>query len=153
MSKVTRRQVIRAGVAAGTALSAGTAHAGPEKGKPLSLVDLFLPARLTKDKIQAADDGTFTELEFAGSTAWVRCIGFGDGLPHTLIGIYAPAKDGTFHRSLFAESWAAGKIEATVDVKTGILELRDGANSDLKGQLVLSCNLKTIGTQHSIVAK
>ena len=64
-----------------------------------------------------------------------------------------PDRDGIFHRSLFAESWAAGNIEVTVDVKTGILELRERANSNLKGQLVLSCNLKTIGTQHSIRAK
>jgi hypothetical protein len=75
------------------------------------------------------------------------------GVPHTYIGIYAPDKDGVFHRSLTAESWEAGKIEATVDAKTGILELRERADSDLQGQLVLSCNLKMLGTQHSIRAK
>ena len=81
------------------------------------------------------------------------CDFLGDGVPHAWIGIYAPDKEGVFHRSLFAESWAAGKIEATVEAKTGILELRERANSDLKGQIVLACNLKTIGTQHSIEAK
>jgi hypothetical protein len=153
MSKVTRRQLIRGGVAASAALSAGTASAGPDKEKPFSLFDLSLPEQLTKETIQATKDKTFTKLEFAGFTFWVRSINLGYGEPHTLIGIYAPAPDGIFHRSLCAESWAAGNIEATVDVKTGILELRERANSNIKGQLVLSCNLKTIGTQHSIRAK
>jgi hypothetical protein len=153
MSKVTRRQVIRAGVAAGAALSAGTANAAPEKEKPSSFADRFLPTQRTKEEIQAPKGATFTKLEFAGATFWVGIVGFGDGVPHTWIGIYAPDKAGVFHRSLFAESWAAGKIEAGVDAKTGILELRERANSELKGQVVLSCNLKTIGTQHSIEAK
>jgi hypothetical protein len=71
MSKVTRRQVIRAGVAAGAALSAGTANAGPENEKPSSLVDLFLPTQLTKEDIQASKNVKFTQLEFAGSTFWL----------------------------------------------------------------------------------
>src|SRR4051812_15882733 len=54
MSTVTRRQVIRAGVAAGAALSAGTANAGPEKEEPSSFVDRFLPTQLTKEGIQAS---------------------------------------------------------------------------------------------------
>ena len=154
MSKVTRRQMIQAGVAAGAALSAGTANAGPEKEKPSSFVDRFLPAQLTKEEIQASKNVKFTKLEFAGSTFWVGIVDWlGDSVPHTWIGIYAPDKEGVFHRSLFAESWAAGKIEAAVDAKTGLLELRERANSELKGQIVLSCNLKTIGTQHSIEAK
>jgi hypothetical protein len=154
MSKVTRRQVIRAGVAAGAALSAGTANAGPEKEKPSSWVDRFLPAQLTKEEIQASKNVKFTKLEFAGSTFWVGIVDWlGDGVPHTLIGIYAPHKDGGFRLSLFAESWAAFKIEARVDKETGVLELRERANSELKGQLVLACNLRTVGTQHSIPEK
>ncbi len=154
MSKVTRRQIIQASVAAGAALSAGTANAGPEKERPSSFVDLFLPAQLTKEAIQASKNVKFTKLEFAGSTFWMGIVDFlGDGVPHTWIGVYAPHKEGGFSRSLFAESWAAGKIEATVDGKTGILELRERANSEIKGQLVLSCNLKTVGTQHSIRGK
>ena len=151
MSKVTRRQVIGAGVAAGAALSVGTANAGPEKEGPPSF---FLPTQLTKEAIQASKGVKFTQLEFAGSTFWVGIDDLlGDGVPHAWIGIYAPDKEGVFHRSLFTESWAAGKIEAAVDAKTGILELRERANSALKGQIVLACNLKTIGTQHSIEAK
>jgi hypothetical protein len=37
-----------------------------------------------------------------------------------------------------------------VDKETGVLELRERAKSKLQGQLVLACNLRTIGTQHSI---
>ena len=154
MSKVTRRQVIRVGVVAGAALSAGTANAGPEKEKPSSFVDHFLPTQLTKEDIQASKNVKFTKLEFAGSTFWVGIVDWlGDSVPHTLIGIYAPHKDGGFRLSLFAESWAAHKIEASVDKESGVLEFRERANSELKGQLVLACNLRTVGTQHSIREK
>jgi hypothetical protein len=154
MPKVTRRQVIRAGVAAGATLCAGTANAGPEKEKPSSFVDFFLPAQMTKGEIQASKKIKFAKTEFAGSTFWVGIVDWlGDSVPHTLIGIYAAHKDGRFRLSLYAESWAASKIEASVDKKTGILELRERANSDLKGQLVLACNLRMIGTQHSIPEK
>lgn len=153
MSKVTRRQVIRAGVAASATLIAGTRSAGSEQEKSSPVLDLLLPGQLKQEDIQATKEGTLTKLEFAGFTFWLMSVNLGYGVPHSLIGIYAPARDGIFHRSLFAESWAAGNMEATVDVKTGILELRERANSELKGQLVLCCNLKTIGTQHSIRAK
>lgn len=154
MSKVTRRQVIRAGVAAGAALSVGTANAGSEKEEPSSFVDRFLPTQLTNEGIQTSNGVKFTKLEYAGSTFWVGIFDLlGGGVPHAWIGIYAPDEAGVFHRSLFTESWAAGKIEAAADARTGILELRERANSDLKGQLVVACNLKTIGTQHSIEAK
>ena len=146
--------MIQSGVAAGTALSAGTANAGPGKEKSSSWVDFFLPAQLTKEEIQASKNVKFTKLEFAVSTFWVGIVDWlGDSVPHTLIGIYAPHKDGRFRLSLFAESWAAFKIEASVDKKTGVLELRERADSELKGQLVLACNLRTVGTQHSIREK
>jgi hypothetical protein len=154
VSEFTRRQVIRVGVAAVSALSAGTANAGPEKEEPSSFVDRFLPMQLTNEDIQASSGVKFTKLEFGGSTYWVGIFDLlGGGVPHASIGLYAPDKEGVFHRSLFAESWAAGKIEASVDQKTGVLELREGANSPLKGQLVLACNLRTVGTQHSIREK
>jgi len=142
-----------AGVAAGATLVAGTETAGSEPEKSPSLLDLLLPEQMTKEEIGAIKDGTTTKLEFAGSTFWVRSVNLGNGVPYTLIGVYAPAKDGIYHRSLSAESWAAGNIAAAVDVKTGMLELRERANSDLKGQLVLSCNLRTVGTQYSVRVK
>ena len=154
MSKVTRRQLIGAGVVAGAALSVGPADAAPAKEKPSSFEDFFLPAQLTKEKIATTNGAKFTKHEYAGVTFWLGICDFlGDGVPHTWIGVYAPHKDGVFRRCLFADSWAAGRIEAAVDAKTGMLELREGANSKLKGQLLLSCNLKTIGTQSSIEPK
>ena len=79
MSKVTRRQVIRAGVAAGAALSAGTANAAPEKEKPFSFVDRFLPMQLTNEDIQASNgwgrlatmNGPSTAI--ALTSTWLRC--------------------------------------------------------------------------------
>lgn len=150
MSKITRRQMVRAGVAAGAALSAGTATAGPRKEKPPSFADRFLPTQLTKEEIQAALNVKYTPLGFAESTFWVGIVDFlGDSVPHIWIGIYAPHDDGGFRRCLFAESWTTHKIEASVDKETGVLELRGGASSERKGQLVLACNLRTVGTQHS----
>lgn len=154
MSQFTRRQVIRAGVVAGAALCAGTAVAGPEKEKTVSWFDFFLPGQLKKEDIQAAKDGTFSKVEFAASVFWVKIVDWlGDSVPHTVIGIYAPDKDGVFHRCLVAESWAAFKIEARVDQESGLLDLRERAESEVKGQLVLACNLRTVGTQHSIREK
>ena len=152
MSKLTRRQVMRTSIVAGVMLGAETTTAGSEP-ETASVLDLLLPKKLTRKEIHAAEEGTFTKLEFAGSHFWVGQIQLGYGVPHTLIGIYAPDKDGLFHLSLMAECWSAGNMQATVDVKTSILELRERANSKLKGQLVLSCNLRTIGTSHSIGEK
>jgi hypothetical protein len=123
--------------------------ASPPGEKSSHTLDCLLPARLTAKAIEAKEGGTFTKLEFAGVTYWVLDLHLGDGVPHKQIGIYAPDKDGVFRLGLFAESWAAGNIEASVDKETGVLELRERANSKLKGQLVLSCNLRTVGTQHS----
>lgn len=74
----------------------------------------FLPMRLTNEAIQAANGVKFTKLEFAGSTFWVGIFDLlGGGVPHASIRIYAPHEDGGVCRSLFAESWAAGRIEAS----------------------------------------
>ncbi len=153
MSKVTRRQLIQAGVAAGAALSGGAASAGPAKEELVSFVGLLLPERLKKGDIQAAKGGTFSKHEFAGSTFWVKIVDLSDGVPHTAVGVYAPDKEGALHRCLAAESWPAGIIEASVDKESGLLEVRERAGGKLKGQLVLACNLRTVGTQHSIREK
>ena len=146
--------MIRAGVVGGVALTAGTATAAPDKEKSLNIDEYFLPAQLTKEKIAAGNGVTFTKIEYAGHTFWVGICDFlAGGTPHAWIAIYAPDKEGVFHRCLLTESWAAGNIKAGIDAKTGMLELRETANSTLKGQIVLACSLKTIGTQHSIEAK
>ena len=132
---------------ASSPLATGADSPPEEKSSPT--LDCLLPARLTPKAIEAKEGGTFTKIEFAGVTYWVLDIDLGDSVPRKQIGIYAPDKDGVFHLSLSAKSWAAAHIEARVDQKTGILELR----GKLKGQLVLSCNLRTVGTQHSTEEK
>jgi len=154
MPEFTRRLMIRGGVVGRVALTAGTAIAAPDDVKVLNLEEMFLPAQLTQEKIAAGDGATFTKHEHAGATFWMGICDFlGDGVPHALIAIYAPDKEGVFHRCLLAESWAAGNMMSSVDAKTGMLELRETANSTLKGQIVLACSLNTIGTHHSIEAK
>jgi hypothetical protein len=91
--------------------------------------------------------------EFAGSTFWVKIVDLGDSVSHTAIGLYAPDKEGVFHRCLAAESWPLGIVEARVDKESGLLEVRERAHGKVQGQLVLAGNLRMIGTQHSIAAK
>lgn len=98
-------------------------------------------------------DHTLHTVRFEGHDYLVLDVNLGDGVAYKQIGIYAPEDDGTFRLCLFAESWAAGALEAALDQKTGILELRERANSRLKGEVVLTCNLKTIGTQGSTHTK
>jgi hypothetical protein len=92
---------------------------------------------------------TYTRVEYDKKTFWVADAHYGDGVPYKSIAVYAPAKDGSFRRCLLADSNQAGWLAVTVNPKSGLLELRERANSDIKGEVVLSCNLKTVGTPHS----
>lgn len=112
---------------------------------------MFLPYLITKAQLLDSKQqllGNSSKIEYCGETYWVSTVGLGFGVPYTLVGVYAPAENGDLHRCLLAESWAAGNLKATVD-DNGILELREHANSALKGQVILSCNLKSVGTQVS----
>ena len=73
----------------------------------------------------------------------------GDPPPEPIVALARTEPDGSFRRCLLAESNQAGWLAVSVDPKSGMLELRERANSELKGEVVLSCNLKTIGTPHS----
>lgn len=92
---------------------------------------------------------TFTRIEYAGKPFWTSDAHYGDGVAYKSVAIYAPRKDGAFERVMVASSTMAGWLAIALDAKTGILELRERANSELKGELVLSCNLKTVGTAFS----
>jgi hypothetical protein len=92
---------------------------------------------------------TYTRFGYAGRSFWVAEAHFGFGTPYKKIAVYAPAKDGSFQRCLLADSNRAGKLAVAVDAKTGMLELREEADSSIKGEVVLSCNLKSVGTTHS----
>ena len=99
--------------------------------------------------LRAAVTYTYTRVEYDKKVFWVADAHYGDGVPYKSIAVYAPEKDGSFRRILVADSNQAGWLAVTVDPKSGLLELRERANSELKGEVVLSCNLKTVGTAHS----
>jgi hypothetical protein len=92
---------------------------------------------------------TYTRVEYAGKAFWVVDVHYGDGVPYKSIAVYAPEKGGSFRRCLEADSNQAGWLAVTVDPKSGMLELRERANSELQGEVVLSSNLKTVGTPYS----
>ncbi len=96
----------------------------------------------------------YTRVEFDKNAYWVAEAHFGWGAPSKKIAVYAPTKDGAFRRCLLAGPMKAWELAVTVDAKTGMLELREQANigtvtadqkTKIKGEVVLSCNLKTIG--------
>ena len=132
------------------------------KAKEVSWDDLLHPRKVVvgqfekwqleteKNKnLRAVATYTFTRIEYAGKAFWVADAHYGDGVPYKSIAVYAPEKDGSFQRVLAVDSNQAGWLAVTVDAKSGMLELRERANSDLKGEMVLSCNLKTVGTPYS----
>jgi hypothetical protein len=92
---------------------------------------------------------TYTRVEYDGKAFWVVEIHLGYGNPYKTVAVYAPAKGGSYRRCLLAHSNRAGSLAVAVGPKTGVLELREQASSRIKGEVVLSCNLKTIGTPYS----
>ena len=98
---------------------------------------------------RAAVTYTYTRVEYDMKAFWVADAHSGDGVAYKSIAVYAPTQDGSFRRVLVADSNRAGWLAVSLDPKAGVLELRERANSELKGEVVLSCNLKTVGTAHS----
>ncbi len=98
---------------------------------------------------RAVVTSTDTRVGYDKKTFWVADAHYGDGVPYKSIAVYARARDGAFRRCLLADSNQAGWLAVSVDAKTGMLEVRERANRAIKGEVVLSCNLKTIGTPHS----
>ena len=92
---------------------------------------------------------TYTRVEYDKKAFWVSDAHYGDGVAYKSIAIYAPEKYGSFRLVLVADSNQAGWLAVSLDPKSGVLELRERANSALKGEVVLSCNLKTVGTAYS----
>ena len=88
---------------------------------------------------------TYTRVEYDKKAFWVVQASFGYGDPSEKIAVYAATKDGAFRRCLLAGPVKAGKLAVAADAKTGVLELREEVRSGTKGEVVLSCNLKTIG--------
>jgi hypothetical protein len=135
--------------------------AKPEEPKAtLSWADLLLPHEVVAGQVEKWQEAidpnaratvtyTYTRVEFDKKAFWVADAHYGDGVPYKCVAVYAPKKDGSFQRVLVADSNQAGWLAVSLDPKSGVLELRERANSELKGEVVLSCNLKTDGTAHS----
>ena len=134
--------------------------AKPEEPKPpVSWADLLHPQEVAAgqfEKWKMAEKNqntiavyTFTQVEFDKKAFWVADAHYGDGVAYKSIAVYAPKKDGVFARVLVADSNRAGWLAVSLDPKSGMFELRERANSELKGAVVLSCNLKTVGTAYS----
>ena len=113
----------------------------------------FLPSILSLQDVSNIERGgslyALYKLRFEEREYLVLGIHLGDGVAYKQIGVYAPDDDQQFHLSLMTDSWNAGWLEVNIDQKTGLLEIKERANSKIKGQVVLSCNLRTIGTQSS----
>jgi hypothetical protein len=88
---------------------------------------------------------TYTRVEYERKAYWVVEVRFGYGDPSSKIAVYAPTQDGPFRRCLLAGPMKAGTLAVTMDAKTGLLTLTEEARTGTKGEVVLSCNLKTIG--------
>ena len=98
-------------------------------------------------------DRTVSRIEFEGKTFWLVDLHRGWGVPYKSIGLYAPTNEGTHMLVLEAESCGAGWVKPELDAATGVLSVREHARSDLEGQVILSCNLRSVGTYQSVHGK
>lgn len=91
-----------------------------------------------------------SRIEFEGKTYWLIDQHRGLGMPYKSIGLYAPTGEGGHTLVLEAESCGAGHVKPELDSATGVLVLREHARSSLEGQIILSCNLRSVGTYRSV---
>ncbi|VTR93303.1 unnamed protein product [Gemmata massiliana] len=89
---------------------------------------------------------TCTRVEYDKNVFWVVDAHTGIGNAYKKVAVYVPRKDGSFHRGLLVDLQGAASLAVAVDPKTGILELREKANSSVKDEVILSLNLKVAGT-------
>jgi hypothetical protein len=94
-----------------------------------------------------------SRVQFAGKTYWVVLSYSGKGTPYCTVGVYAPTEGGEHYLCMEAESCGAGNIKPELDEGTGMLVLREHAASRLEGQVILSCNLRSVGNHHSVSDK
>ena len=98
-----------------------------------------------REAVKEPSSVTYTRVEYDRKAYWVVAASFGYGNTTVKVAVYAPTKDGSFRRCLLAGPIRAGKLTLTADPKTGLLSWTEEANSRTKGEVLLSCNLKTIG--------
>lgn len=104
--------------------------------------------RETDDKSQ-----TVSRVRFEDKTFWVILTRRGDGISYYTVEVYAPTEDGKYLRCVEAESCRAGWIKPELDGTTGVLVVREHAKSTIEGQVILSCNLRSVGNYHSVFGK
>ena len=100
--------------------------------------------RWAREAAKQPSSTTYTRVEYDRKAYWVVEASFGYGDPSEKIAVYAPMKDGSFRRCLLAGPIKAGRLAIALDAKTGVLSMREDANSSRKGEAVLSCNLKAV---------
>src|SRR5262245_38762688 len=88
---------------------------------------------------------TYSRVEYDKKAFWVAQARFGCGAASQKIAVDAPTKGGSLRRCLLAGPIKAGNLAVVADAKAGTSNLREQANSRLEGEVVLSCNLSTIG--------
>jgi hypothetical protein len=127
-----------------------------EKGKEAPAEDLLFPLppqevaagkfeQWQREAAKKPSNFTYTRVEYDGKAYWVvEAIASGYGDPPRKIAVYAPTKGGSFRRCLLAGPIKFEKLAVAVDAKTGMLTLREEADSSRKGEVVLSCNLKEL---------
>ncbi len=117
----------------------------------------YLPPVFLADRPAALPEGfgsqTVSRIEFEGKSFWLVDLHRGMGVPYKSIGLYAPTGEGSHTLVLEAESCRAGHVKPELDAATGLLVLREHARSNLEGQVILSCNLRSVGTDHSVKGK
>jgi hypothetical protein len=98
-----------------------------------------------REAVKQPSSTTYTRVEYDRKAYWVVETIFGYGDPSEKIAVYAPTKGGSFRRCLLAGPIKASGLAIALDAKTGVLSLREEADSSRKGEVVLSCNLKAVG--------
>ena len=122
---------------------------------PLARVSYLPPLFVAGERLpQKIGSQVVSRIEFEGKTFWLVDLHTGLGVPYKSIGLYAPNGDEKHYTlCLEVESCGAGSIKPELDATTGILQLREHAWTDLKGQIILSCNLRSVGNFHSVYEK
>ena len=119
----------------------------------------FLPEIITEAALIDPEAGgvlaaaRWTNIAYNGQVYWIGILSLGDGVSDARIGVYAPASTGSLRRCLLAQSWTAGNLQPEIDSDSGVLTLREHGQSGLKGLPIVTCNLRSVGTQQSVEKK
>jgi hypothetical protein len=126
-------------------------------GLPHVLLAHVLDAEGPKEDGPAPLPGGITRsasrVQFEGKTFWVVLSRSGMGISYYTVAVYAPAANGESALCFAGESCGAGWLKPELEAATGQLVFREHARSELEGQVILSCNLRSVGNYHSVYGK